>query len=102
MPFITKKDVKLAATYGVKNIPKLLPCPFCGCKPKVNCQRAASGLYPVPRMGVEVLVQCESRRCTISPSTGYVRFTAIDHDKVPLTRIKAYIVAARQWNRRKP
>ncbi len=57
--------------------PKLKPCPFCGCRPKVN----------PPGWGVYgYYVMCEAMRCKVNPCT----------DSFP-TREKA--IAA--WNRRK-
>lgn len=91
---------------------KLEKCPFCGCKPvltasKAPCVSHVSYLY---RWGWRVLIQCESGRCSIKPSTGHITVylvapghTAAHDDPIGWGKVKAAAEkkAASSWNKRK-
>ena len=91
---------------------ELLTCPFCGCKPTVYVERAPcqSRDHRSRKWGWKSLVQCESRRCKVNPSTGHIiRYIAghggydwIRGHEEELKELEQMVqkVAAKIWNRR--
>ena len=70
-----------------------LPCPFCGCKPKIRQVNAApAGVGSA----LAVTIACESKKCAINPSL-QVYTTSLSDEKRKLLRKEAM----KKWNVRK-